>query len=245
MAKHSATVIVPCAGRPDFIGPLPKFLSLDYAGTPMVVKSVSKLNLKGVRLIISILKEHETRFRASALLKKFFPKAGVEICVLPASLGSQSGDVYQTIKKMKVAGPFLSKDSDNIFRMEKIAEAFNYVAVDMLENYESVSARDKSYVSRDTSGLIEGIEEKKIISNTFSMGGYYFTNPAECTAAYETLKKRYGKSGPNLYISRIISYLINERGTKFRIRQVSESVDFGTVSEWLAYNDAHKKYFIK
>ncbi len=236
MKTYKSTIIVPCAGKsPPFFGTVPKFLTVGYSENPMVVDAVSKLNLRGSRLIISVLKEHEERYRLRSMFKKSFPKLNAEICVLPASLGSQAGDVYQTIRKMNVKGPFLSKDSDNIFRLEKVDERFNYVTAAALEDFEFINARDKSYISRDTSGLITAIEEKKIISNIFSMGGYYFLNPLEFGSAYETLRRRYSKSGIQLYISRVISYLILERGAKFKVKPVSECVDLGTASDWLLY----------
>lgn len=243
--KQRATIIIPCAGRSSrFPQMRPKFLLVNPRGTLMAVDAISKLDLKGCRLIVSVLAEHEAQYGVRRIFKKFFPKLGVEVCVLPASLKSQAGDVHQTLGRMGVKGPFLIKDSDNIFKLEKVAETFNYVAVERLENVGLINARNKSYVAADTSGLITSIEEKKVISNTFSVGGYYFLDPEAFSAAFRVLAARSKETGMELYVSRVISYLMLERKAKFKEKPVSEYVDLGTAADWFLYKQRFKSYFL-
>lgn len=240
------TIIVPCAGKSSrFPGLRPKYLLVNPNGNLMAMDAISKINLRGCDLIFTVLKEHEEKYQLNKVLKKLFKKQAVKLCILKRPTQSQSETVYNTLKKMRVTTPFLIKDSDSIFRLEEVAEKFNYVTVEKLDNLKSVNPSNKSYVLYDSSGIIINIEEKKIISNTFSVGGYYFTDPDDFMDAFGELSKSKSIGEKNeLYISAIINYLIFNKKMKFKIKNVSDYLDSGTINEWLAYKNEIKTYFI-
>jgi len=235
------TIIIPCAGKSSRYPNLrPKFLLINPNGNLMFQDAISKLNLRNCNIVVTVLKEHEQEYGLKGMFKKFFPK--FQLCVLDKPTKSQSETVCVTLKQMQIGGPFLIKDSDNIFKMHQIKEDFNYVAVENLENIGAVNPCNKSYVLYDSSGIITNIEEKKIISDTFSVGGYYFTEPQKFIKIFNKLSK--SNLDGEIYVSKIINYLIFNNQAKFKIKNVSEYLDLGTINEWMDYKDKIKTYFI-
>src|SRR3989344_400201 len=241
--KLKATIIMPCAGKSKRYPSLrPKFLLVNPNGNLMLIDALSKLPYKSCKIIVTVLKEHEQKYEIRKNLNKFFAGYGIELCVLKQETKSQSETVYKTLKQMNLKGPFLVKDSDNIFNLDRVYEPHNYVPVESLENAGLVNASNKSYAQTDSSGIIVNIEEKKVISNTFSVGGYYFLSPAEFIEAYETLAKM--RLDKEIYVSMVISHMMFKMGKKFKTKQASEYVDLGTIKEWVMYKEKFKTYFI-
>jgi hypothetical protein len=243
MAEEKCTIIVPCGGRSTrFPNLRPKFLLVNPNGSLMLMDSISKINTSGCSIIVSVMKEHEEKYKIGEMLSKFFPQMNIRLCVLDKPTGSQSETAYETIKAMDVRTPFLIKDSDNRFRMDNVQEPYNYVAVERLENFGAVNASNKSYAVCDSSGLISNIEEKKVVSNTFSTGGYFFTDPKEFCRAFDELRTQV--SGREIYVSMLINHMIFSHKAKFKIKQISEYDDIGTYTEWIAFKEKTKAYFI-
>lgn len=240
---NKLSVIVPCAGKSSRFPDLrPKFLLTNPSGKLMLFDSVSKLDLRECNLIITVLKEYEDKYGISTMIKNYFKKNSVKLCVLNKQTNSQSETAYQTILKEKIDGAIFIKDADNIFTLKKLFQPFNYITVDTLENPVILNPSNKSYVLLGQDGFVQTIEEKKVISNTFSIGGYYFLSAQQFKESFEVLNK----SNPigELYISRIIKYLIGTERAQFKIRFGSNYLDLGTVKDWLAYKDRVKTYFI-
>jgi len=238
-----STVIVPCAGKSTrFPNLRPKYLLVNPTGNLMLIDAISKLNLNDCRLIVTILSEHEKKYGITDMLGKFFPKMGIEVCILDKETSSQSETVRRTIDKMDVKTPFLVKDADNIFKMDEVHSTHNYVTINKLDDFNLINATNKSYIVADSSGLIINIEEKKVVSNIFSVGGYYFIEPSEFVSAYEDVKKL--ALNTEIYISTIINHMIFTRKTKFKIKPVTGYVDLGTLNEWLLFKQKFRTYFI-
>lgn len=240
---QKTTVIVPCAGKSAHYPNLrPQFILVNPNGNLMIMDVISKLNLKDCNLVITILRKHEGEYKIKQVLTRVFKRYNIKVCILNQPTQSQSETVCQTLKTMKITGPFLIKDADNIFKIENIRENFNYVAVEKLENVGNVNPKNKSYICYGSSGTITNIEEKKIVSDTFSVGGYYFINPEEFINNFNKLSK--SNLNGELHISQLINYLIFNDQTKFKIKNVSEYLDLGTVNEWTDYKNKIRTYFI-
>ena len=237
------TIILPCAGRSTRYPNLrPKYLLVNPNGNIMLIDAISKIGHKDCQIVVSILKDHEEKYGIKEMLDKFFPELGVQICLLDSETKSQSETVCKTIEKMGIKTPFLVKDSDNIFKMESVPETYNYVTTNRLDDTGIINASNKSYIICDSSGLITNIEEKKVVSNTFSVGGYYFLDPSEFVNAYHELEKM--SLGREIYISTLINHLIFTKKTKFKIKPVTEYADLGTISEWINYKQRFRTYFV-
>lgn len=240
---NRVTVIVPCAGKSSRFPDLrPKFLLTNPSGRLMLFDSVSKLDLKDCNLIITVLKEHEEKYGISKMIKNYYKKNNVRLCIINRQTNSQSETVYKTVLKEDIGGPIFVKDADNIFTLRKLFQSYNYVTVDSLENPVILNPSNKSYVLIGQDGFVRTIEEKKVISNIFSIGGYYFIDAQQFKKSFEILNKN--NYSTELYISRVIKYLIATEQAQFKIRFGSNYLDLGTVKDWLAYKNRVKTYFI-
>ena len=224
-------VIVPCAGSSSrFPDMPPKWMLPDHDGAPMVVRAVAGLHLPLDRFIFTILREHVDRYDALEGLRSAFG-GQVDCVILDRKTGSQSETVAETIKRHGVTGPVMVKDSDNHFAIPHLEESYNYVSVASLHDFDLINARNKSYALVDQDGLLINIREKQVISDLFSVGGYFFQDAGEFVAAYDELQGPARAGAGELYISEIIAYM-TLNGAAFRVKKVERYEDWGTIHEW-------------
>jgi len=224
-------VLVPCAGRSSrYPNMPPKWLLPDQEGVPMAVRAVEKLKCDPADLVFTYLAEHEERFGVRAGLERAFGPE-VNTVVLDAPTRSQSETVAETLRRMKIEGPFLVKDSDNTFELDEIAWATSYITVASLNDFDQINPRNKSYVTVDQDDFVTSIREKQVISEHFSIGGYFFRSAASFLDAFDELSRAPSASVSELYISEIISYLLLN-GEPFKMRRAQGYMDWGTIHEW-------------
>jgi hypothetical protein len=120
-------------------------------------------------------------------LEELSLKDKVKILFLDKQTTSQSETVYNAIQIEKIEGFIFIKDSDGYYECN-IKDQNNQVAFFNLNDVDDINARTKSYIEFDINGLITNIVEKKVISSTFSVGGYGFQSAKEFCKIYETLK---------------------------------------------------------
>jgi dTDP-glucose pyrophosphorylase len=224
-------VIVPCCGRSTrFPNQPPKWMLPGHDGRPMLALAISGLALRLEDVVVAILREHEERFRVIAGLKELFGRP-LNVVIHEEPTASQADTVVKTLARLGLEEPFLIKDSDNVFTLDELEQEHNYVSVDSLNNFDSINPRNKSYLQIDHKGAVTNIREKVVISDLFSVGGYYFTRPAQFVQYHDRLVKGTASWNRELYISDIIGAMILD-GIPFRARQVSGYQDWGTVHEW-------------
>jgi hypothetical protein len=188
------------------------------------------------------LKAHDDELSAVEGLKAALGRE-VTVVVLENPTRSQPETVAETLVQTGLKEPFLVKDSDNTFQLDGTDQDYNFVSVASLHDFDMINARNKSYVQVDHSGVINTIREKQVISDLFSVGGYYFKEPAQFLEAFRELDRRETEWGSSLYISDVVSRLIMN-GTPFLARRVSQYEDWGTVAEWRAKLLEHKAFLI-
>ncbi|MGC4016770.1 MAG: hypothetical protein QM755_19980 [Luteolibacter sp.] len=236
-------VIIPCCGSSSRFPDLPpKWMLPDHAGRPMIREAVSKIPVSASDIIVVILQEHEDRFQAVRGLKLAFGPE-VQVVILGERTRSQSETVMKALEATGLDEPFLVKDSDNCFRVDVPNQAENYVCYDSLNNHSLINPRNKSYLQLNAQGSILNIKEKMVISDTFSVGGYYFTDPALFRQVYDKLSGRFLGEDRELYLSDVISSMILE-GVHFRGLPVSDYQDWGTVHDWKRFLLSRKTYLV-
>lgn len=236
-------VIVPCGGRSSrYPNMAPKWMLPDHDGVPMVVRAVEALEVDVADVIITILKEHEDRFDARAGIERAFGRR-IETVILPQQTQSQSETVAETIRMTGLNESFLVKDSDNCFTLSPVDAPYNYVSVASLNDFDYINPRNKSYTQVDHDDVVLSIREKKVISDLFSVGGYFFTDPKAFMATFEEISAIPTVQPKELYISEIISFMIQGE-TPFKIRRVKGYRDWGTVHEWRQKLNSQKLYFV-
>lgn len=123
------------------------------------------------------------------------------------------------------------KDGDNCFgsdtrwftsNINKGTVDYNAVVSASLERQELVDTIHKSYFKEDNHGFITNIIERRVLSDKFVAGGYFFTSAWEYIKVFEILKQIQ----PSFYISDIIYYMILNNDEKFRPVETQYFEDF-------------------
>lgn len=235
-------IIVPCAGKSSrFPNMRPKWMLTHPDGDMMVKKAIE--SIRGVSLkdvIITILKEHEEKYDIVRGLKENIGD-DITIIILDEPTKSQSETVYETLKKAKITGNFIVKDSDNIFSLENAEEKFNYICYSNLQEYTEINPSNKSYIVMNDQGIITEIVEKKIVSQTFNVGGYYFTNASQFIETYELLANKFADK--ELYLSSIVEHMLLNKTGVFFGKKIENYFDWGTLQDWQKYRAKFKTYF--
>jgi len=238
-------VIVPCAGKSTrFLGMRPKWMLNHPDGDLMVKKAVEGLGVEPKDIIITILKEHEEKYDIARGLKENMGEE-ITIIILDEQTKCAAETVYLTLKKTGITESFLVRDSDNIFIIPQIEEDFNYVCYSDLHEYSDIDPGNKSYIKMNEQNIITDIAEKKVIAESFNVGGFFFKDPQDFFLSFEELNIKNGaEEGKELYVSHIIEDLIINRGKVFFGKKVSSYFDWGTFSQWSKYCRNFKTYFL-
>ena len=238
------SLIVPMAGRSTRFPKLrPKWmLSHPMTNRMMVTEAISGLNLDFFDNIYFVcLQEHEDKY---SFMKGFVAelddaglRAKSNIVLLPEQTDSQSETVYTFLSGYDLDGFIFIKDSDGFYRCD--VEERNQVAYFDLNDMDDINARTKSYVDLDVNDVVTNIVEKKVISSTFSSGGYGFADAKEFCKTFEKLQDMDGEC----YISHIIFEMMLS-GSTFYGTKTTDFKDWGTLDAWNKYKSQYKCLFV-
>ena len=236
-------VIIPCCGSSSRFPDLPpKWMLPDHSGQPMIAEAVSLLAVDPKDIIVTALAEHEQKFQVVRGLRKALGD-DIQVVLLDEKTRSQSETVYKTVMSLGLTEAFLVKDSDNCFKIDKIDSDCSYVCYDSLNNHSLINPRNKSYLQLDGHGTIINIKEKQVISDTFSVGGYYFSDPELFIQTYLKLNQPGSIDQSELYLSDIILSMLVD-GVPFKGNPVTAYQDWGTVQDWKRFLLSKRTYFV-
>ena len=217
-------------------------LSHPMTNRMMVTEAISGLNLDFFDNIYFLcLQEHEDKY---SFMKGFVAelddaglRAKSNIVLLPEQTDSQSETVYTFLSGYELDGFIFIKDSDGFYRCD--VEERNQVAYFDLNDMDDINARTKSYVDLDVNDVVTNIVEKKVISSTFSSGGYGFADAKEFCKTFEKLQDMDGEC----YISHIIFEMMLS-GSTFYGTKTTDFKDWGTLDAWNKYKSQYKCLFV-
>jgi len=217
-------------------------LSHPMTNRMMVTEAISGLNLDFFDNIYFVcLQEHEDKY---SFMKGFVAelddaglRAKSNIVLLPEQTDSQSETVYTFLSGYDLDGFIFIKDSDGFYRCD--VEEKNQVAYFDLNDMDDINARTKSYVDLDVNDVVTNIVEKKVISSTFSSGGYGFADAKEFCKTFEKLQDMDGEC----YISHIIFEMMLS-GSTFYGTKTTDFKDWGTLDAWNKYKSQYKCLFV-
>jgi hypothetical protein len=164
-------------------------------------------------------------------------RAKSNVVLLPEQTDSQSETVYTFLSGYELDGFIFIKDSDGFYRCD--VEERNQVAYFDLNDMDDINARTKSYVDLDVNDVVTNIVEKKVISSTFSSGGYGFADAKEFCKTFEKLQDMDGEC----YISHIIFEMMLS-GSTFYGTKTTDFKDWGTLDAWNKYKSQYKCLFV-
>ena len=208
----------------------------------MVTEAISGLNLDFFDNIYFIcLQQHEEKYQFMKGFVSELDDAGLReksnIVLLPEQTDSQSETVYTFLSGYDLDGFIFIKDSDGFYRCD--VEERNQVAYFDLNDMDDINARTKSYVDLDVNDVVTNIVEKKVISSTFSSGGYGFADAKEFCKTFEKLQDMDGEC----YISHIIFEMMLS-GSTFYGTKTTDFKDWGTLDAWNKYKSQYKCLFV-
>lgn len=224
-------ILVPAAGLSTrYPNTRPKYLLYDYKSDLMVKNAVQQFIGTGHRITIGILKEHADRYDVVEHIQNAIPD--VNIIVLPEKTKGPADTIYQMLKWFdKEDFEFLVKDCDSFFIHD--LPAGNYVCTSNIASHETLrKLSSKSFVKYNEQGIITDIIEKKVVSDTFCVGGYKF----ESANQYKETYKKLSKNVDEIFVSHIIQDMLMN-GKTFTLSTVRDYVDVGTIEEWQEYNN--------
>jgi len=238
------TLLVPMAGRSSrFPNLRPKWqLTHPMTNRFMVTEAILGLNLDFFDNIYFIcLQEHEDKYHFMKGFVSELDELGLReksnIVLLPEQTQSQSETVYTFLSGQKLEGFVFIKDSDGFYRCD--VEERNQVAYFDLNDMDNINAKAKSYVELDINNVLTNIVEKKVISSTFSSGGYGFADAKEFCSTYEKLQDMEGEC----YISHVVFEMMLN-GSTFYGTKTSDFKDWGTLDAWNKYKSQYKCLFV-
>jgi len=227
-------IIIPCAGQSTrFPNMRPKYLLCDYQGRSML-QLAAKPYLDDHTVYAIVLKEHDEQYHSTDQINSMFGNR-VKVVVLPEPTAGPADTIYQALEHLNLhsSDGFLVRDCDSLLEHDPLSPG-NKIFVDTLDNHPTLRMPgNKSYLTVNNWGIVGNIVEKKIISDTFCVGGYQFECIAEYKDAYNDLKN--SKLG-EIYMSSIVSYMITKHAI-FNTEQVKSFVDLGTAEDWAQYNN--------
>lgn len=225
-------IIIPAAGLSTrFPNMRPKYSLTDYSGQLMLARTIKPF-LEKYPITIGILKDHDDKYQIKNLLNFEFGSK-IDVIILPEPTRGPADTVAQIIslKPSLLDKEILIKDCDSFFEHEYMEQ--NYICVTKFMDNKIIRAPSaKSFIVSNDQNIIQNIVEKEIISDTFCVGGYKFTNSSVFYNAFHKLKQ----SNSEIYVSNIIQYCL-ANGETFFSNIVKNYIDVGTASEWFDFNN--------
>jgi hypothetical protein len=238
------TLIIPVAGQssryPDM---RPKWLLTMPDGSLMIEKSISQFDLSLFkRVVIIALEDHIKKYSSINILVKNLKKnisKKIQIILLKKNTTCQAETVYLGIKKAKVTGGVVIKDSDNTFKQKFEKKKINRISVVNSNKVELIDAKNKSYILTDKLGNVLNIVEKKVISNLFCCGAYEF----QSAEVFNFHAKKCLSLSKNVFISDVIFSMLNSNYL-FDYIEATNYEDWGTAKEFRNFSKKFYTIFI-
>ena len=232
-------LLIPCAGKSTrFPTERPKYLLTMPDGKLMIQHTTESLLPEFDRVLFAILREHDEKFYSSTILKKLFPKC--EILILEEVTKGQAETVTKMLEYFDVKSSFLVKDADAYFEISSSYESNkNYISLCNAKKLPNAKLYNKSFADISDQNYILRTS-LVIISNYFSCGGYFFSEPVAFVENYKQYEKM--QIDGEFFISNIIDVMIDE-GHIFHPMECTNYEDLGTYEVWKEYRKTKSSYF--
>jgi len=226
-------IIVPAAGLSTrFPNMKPKYLLYDYKGEMMLMNALRPFRQKGYRMHIGILKEHEEKYN---VIKQIQYEWGdnIKYVILDKPTKGPADTVYQIIESSELhTSEIFIKDCDSFFEHD-ITTGDNYVCVSRIQDHGILrKLSSKSFTISNENDIITDIIEKKVVSDTFCVGGYGFESVKSYCDSFEKITEE----SREIYVSDVIAHQLNYREI-FTSVNVRNYTDVGTAQDWFEFND--------
>lgn len=224
-------VVVPLAGRgsrfADSQPLIPKPL-IPVAGRPIVAHALDSLSgLCPKRIVFVALKEHDSRFGISTLLKNL-AGAKAEIVLLDSVTEGQLCTVLAAREFIEPAERLLIASSDTYVVSDLARDITNCDATcHGLISVTNAPGDQWSFARVDAAGDVVEVAEKIRISDYASTGLYYFSHAGEFLEIADDIVQNREKTKGEYYVMPIYGKYV-ERGWRVRLSLAGVMWDMGT-----------------
>ena len=237
------TLMLPCAGSSSrYPNMRPKWSLTHPNGRLMITQGISGIDFSNFDSIcMAVLKTDLEKYKLRDAIYDSFKEFDLDFKLLELDepTTSQSETVSLMIDMLDIKGSIFIKDCDDYFSVEEVEP--DTVCVYSLQKLDEVIAKNKSYVDVDNNGYVKTIVEKRVISELFCCGGYSFSDANLFSDTFKKLQKD-AKNG-EIYVSHIIYQQLLD-GYNFKIKQVDDYCDWGTIKDWNTYRSQYKTIFM-
>ncbi|MDP3726773.1 MAG: glycosyltransferase family 2 protein [bacterium] len=219
---------------------VPKSL-VEAKGKPMIQYAVESLSfVKNAQLLFLVLKEHEDNHAISEKLKKLFGMAiriiivdhVTEGAVATALLAREFIDNQEELIISNADHYFISKQFEKALRKKDK----NYSG--MIPVFEATHSR-WSFAKVNEKGFITEVAEKVPISNTATVGAYFFKHGKDFVWAADQMIRKDIRRNNEFYVCPVFNELIG-RGDKIKAVNVEAMWSLGTPED-VTYFDKYYK----
>jgi len=180
------------------------------------------------RTIVAVRAEHETKYQATALLRRVFGPE-VEVLVLPHDTRGPADTVAEMIRRASVACAFAVKDADSFFESAPLPSGSFVALSDVRTAPHMTNVGAKSFAVVNENNLIVEMVEKSLISNYVSVGLYGFESAETYLRLFDRLSAEPGLG--ELFVSHVMNRAI-AGGMMVAPLLVSGLIDVGTLEDW-------------
>lgn len=245
--QDKPTLIIPAAGRSSrFPRMRPKWMLTHPSGRLMIQMVLDAIDRSSFgRIIVTILREHADSHDAELILQQAFPQEsgfGIETCVLDSPTKSSCETVFQTVQRLGVTGAIVVKDCDCLVDFRLPENPRFAVGLDIHGGSvgEIRNLGQKSFIVSNDGQVIDEIVEKAIVSETICVGVYGMQTD-EFLRSYQRMN---GEIRSEMYMSHIISDLIDKDGLEFQSVYAVKYCDWGTKEAWFSSVLSQQTYLI-
>lgn len=236
-------LVVPAAGRsarfPDM---KPKWLLTHPDGQLMIEKTLSNFEFERYdKIIITILQEHCEKYDADIILRQIFGDR-VDLCILENQTADAAETIYETIKRHELEGYITVKDSDCYVQAAYPLKKSYVVGISLDKLEDNICVKNKSFIIKNDEDIIIDIVEKRVVSQIICLGTYCLKIESFIFAYNKIRNTPIYKFKNEVYISHIISYLIEDNKI-FHFVEAEEFVDWGTLPDWRREQRKYMTYF--
>lgn len=241
-------LIIPAAGKSSrYNSGKPKWMRTHPDGKLMIEHSIQSLLVRGIQcnLYLIITEEIELSFRVSEYLKNTSLPLK-ELVILKTQTNSPAETIsrgFREIGDFNLTIPTIIKDSDNFVDLEINNTTFseNFTVGCDLNSFDIGNIKNKSFLILDDLHVVVDFVEKRVVSDTISVGTHCILDMLTFINKIDELLLRMTEK--EVYLSHVIASLIYE-GIHFRCLFATKYIDFGTQADWNGIFKKNTTYFV-
>jgi hypothetical protein len=227
------TLLLPCAGKSSrYPGVRPKWMLTLPDGELALARAAASLPPGSHdRMIVAVRGEHESKYQATALLKRVFGPH-IEVLVLAQDTNGPADTVAQMLRGARVEGAFAVKDADSFFDPAALPETGFVALSDVRETPHMSNVGAKSFAVINEHDLVVEMIEKSLASNYVSVGLYGFSDAAAYLESFDAVQA--ATTSGEMFVSHVMNRAIAD-GMAIAPLLVGGLVDVGTLDDWRRY----------